>query len=93
MKIFSYHYAYIIDYSHVKVNRIMKIFMQKRRVKMLFEKIKKLCEKRKISIYKLEKDLGFSESSICKWKTSKPSVEKIKAVADYFGVSIEYFLK
>lgn len=60
---------------------------------MLFEKIKKLCEKKKISIYKLEKDLGFSESSICKWKTSKPSVEKIKAVADYFGVSIEYFLE
>ena len=92
MKIFSYHYAYIIDYSHVKVNSIMKIFMQGRS-KMLFEKIKMLCEKRKISIYRLEKDLGFSESSICKWKTSKPSAEKIKAVADYFGVSIEYFLE
>ena len=92
MKIFSYRYAYIIDYSHVKVNRIMKIFMQ-RRSKMLFEKIRKLCEKRKISIYRLEKDLGFSESSICKWKSSKPSAEKIKAVADYFGVSIEYFLE
>ena len=59
---------------------------------MLFEKIKTLCEKREISIYRLEKDLGFSESSICKWKFSKPSAEKIKAVADYFGVSIEYFL-
>lgn len=60
---------------------------------MLFDKIKKLCEEKKISIYRLEKDLGFSESSICKWKTSKPSIEKVKAVADYFDMSIEYFLE
>ena len=60
---------------------------------MLFEKIKQLCKEKKVSVYKLEKDLGFSGSSICKWKTSAPSVDKIKAVADYFGVSIEYFLE
>lgn len=60
---------------------------------MLFEKIKMICEERGISIYKLEKDLGFSGSSICKWKYSKPSADKIKAIADYFGVSIEYFLE
>ena len=60
---------------------------------MLLEKIKKLCEKRGISIYKLEKDLGFSESSICKWENSIPSAIKLKQVADYFGVTIDYLLE
>lgn len=60
---------------------------------MLLEKIKKLCEKRGISIYKLEKDLGFSESSICKWENSSPSAVKLKQVADYFGVTVDYLLE
>lgn len=60
---------------------------------MIYEKIKNLCQKNGVSIYKLEKDLEFSASSIVKWKTSTPAVDKLKAVADYFGVSIEYFLE
>lgn len=60
---------------------------------MIYEKVKGLCEERDVSIYKLEKDLGFSASSIVKWKSSIPTVDKLKAVADYFGVSIEYFLE
>lgn len=60
---------------------------------MIYKKVSELCEKNNISIYRLEKDLGFSASSIVKWKTSKPTIDKIKAVADYFGVSIEYFLE
>lgn len=60
---------------------------------MIYEKIKALCQERGISIYKLEKDLKFSASSIVKWKASTPTVDKLKAVADYFGVGIEYFLE
>ena len=60
---------------------------------MIYTKIKKLCDKRQISIYRMEKDLGFSNCSVCKWKTSKPTVDKLQKVAHYFGVSLEYFLK
>lgn len=60
---------------------------------MIYIRIKEMCEKKHISIYRLEKDLKFPASTIIKWKTSSPTVEKIKAVADYFGVNIEYFLK
>ncbi|GAA6410634.1 hypothetical protein K040078D81_47510 [Blautia hominis] len=60
---------------------------------MIYEKIKHLCYKRHISIYRLEKDLGFSSCSVCKWKKSKPAVDKLQKVADYFGVPIEYFLE
>lgn len=60
---------------------------------MIYTKIKQLCCKKHISIYRLEKDLNFSNCSICKWKTSKPAVDKLQKVANYFEVPLEYFLK
>ncbi len=59
---------------------------------MIYERIKILCEQNKISIYRVEKDLGFSASSIVKWKTAVPAADKLKAVADYFHLPMEYFL-
>ena len=58
----------------------------------MFEKIEELCKKGNITITALESKLGFGKSTIMKWKTSNPTVDKLKKVADYFGVSIEYFL-
>lgn len=60
---------------------------------MIYEKVKELCEKKNVSIYRVEKDLGFSASSIVKWKNGVPAADKLKAVADYFNVPIEYFLE
>ena len=60
---------------------------------MIYTRIKEMCEKKRISIYRLEKDLNFPASTIVKCKESSPTVEKIKKVADYFGVNIEYFLE
>lgn len=61
--------------------------------KLIYDRIKELCTQRGISIYRLEKDLGFSSCSICKWKTSSPSVDKVQKVADYFGVTVNYLLE
>ena len=61
--------------------------------KVIYENVRKLCEKKGVSIYRLEKDLEFSPSSIVKWKTSNPSVDKMQKVADYFSVPIEYFVE
>lgn len=60
---------------------------------MIYEKVKELCKKKKVSIYRVEKDLGFSASSIVKWKNAIPAADKLKAVADYFDMPIEYFLE
>lgn len=60
---------------------------------VIYERIRELCEMKAISIYRLEKDLQFPVSTIVKWKDSSPTVTKLKVVADYFGVSIEYFLE
>lgn len=54
-------------------------------------KIKELCLQKGISLTELERTPGFGRGTIAKWKECSPSVIKLKAVADYFGVSIEYF--
>lgn len=41
----------------------------------------------------LERKLKFGRGTISKWKESTPTVDKLKKVADYFGVSIEYFVE
>lgn len=57
-----------------------------------FERVKILADKRKISIVELEEKLNFSKNSLYAWKKSKPSIDKLNAVADYFGVSTDYLL-
>lgn len=59
---------------------------------MLYSKISGLCKDRNISIARLEKECGFGNATIRGWKTSNPNSNNLKRVADYFGVSIEYFL-
>lgn len=59
----------------------------------LYERIKRLCEDRGISLARLEAECGFANSTIKKWKSiSTPGVDKIIAVAKYFGVSTDYIL-
>lgn len=59
---------------------------------MILKNIIKLCRERGISISKLEKTLGFGNATIRGWENSSPSVDKIKKVADFFGVSIEVLI-
>lgn len=58
----------------------------------MLERIKELCKYKGISIAQLERDLGFANKVLFRWDSINPSVEKVKAVADYFGVSVDYLL-
>lgn len=60
---------------------------------MLYDNVKALCETRGIAISKVEKDLGFPRSSICKWNENEPSVRKVEKVANYLKVKIEKLLE
>lgn len=60
---------------------------------MLYDNVKKLCDKKGISIGKMEKDLQLSNGSICKWNENEPGIRKVQKVAEYLGVSIEELLK
>lgn len=57
-----------------------------------YEKIKKLADKRGISLTKLEEDLGYSRNTLYKLKSQKPNAERISEIADYFQVSTDYLL-
>lgn len=59
----------------------------------MYNKIKALCDTKKISIAALEKEVGLSNGTISKWKNSSPTVDSLKLVADYFKKTVDYFLK
>lgn len=56
----------------------------------LYEKIKFLADKQKISIRRLEEILGYGNGTIRRWEKQTPGVDKIQKVADYFDVSVDY---
>lgn len=62
---------------------------------MLYENIKRLCAEKGISIWALEKEIGIGNGVIGKWgiKGSSPRLETVKAVADYFGCTVDELLK
>ena len=58
----------------------------------MVETIRELCKKKGVSLMRLEKECGCANGTINKWDNKRPSVDKLKAVADYFGVSMEFLL-
>lgn len=58
----------------------------------VYERIENLRKSRSLSQGKLEKELGFSNGSISKWKNSTPTYERIQKIADYFDVSVNYLM-
>lgn len=58
----------------------------------LKDRIKTLASERGISLPVLESELGFGNSTIVKWDRSTPNAEKLNAVAQYFGVTMDYLL-
>lgn len=56
------------------------------------ERVKDLCEKNGITANKVENDLKFGIGYISKLDKSNPNVKKIKSIADYFNVSVDYLL-
>lgn len=58
----------------------------------LTSRIRELAKKKGVSIRKLEMELGFADKTISAWDTHRPSVDRASAVADYFGVSVDWLL-
>lgn len=58
----------------------------------LYEKIKELAAQKKLSIRRLEEELGFANGSLKQWKNSNPGADKLAKVAKYFNVSVDYLL-
>lgn len=61
----------------------------------MYRKFEQLVKARGISTYRVAKDIGLAPTVFSDWKSgkSKPKADKLKKIADYFGVTIEYFLE
>lgn len=58
----------------------------------VYERIESLRKQANISQGKLEKELGFSNGSISKWKKSMPNPERLSKIAAYFGTTVEFLM-
>ena len=60
----------------------------------VYEKFVALLDKTNKTAYQVSKDTGIGQNVFSNWKAGRsvPKVDKLKILADYFGVSIEYFL-
>ena len=56
----------------------------------LYERIEQLRKSKGLSQGKLERELGFSNGSVSKWKNSTPTLERLQKIADYFNVTVDY---
>ena len=61
----------------------------------MYEKYVELRDKKHVTDYRVSVDTGITKSTFTDWKSgrSNPKMEKLSILADYFGVSIEYFLE
>lgn len=85
---------YIVSVLTFFVNEKVSLFLIyiKEADMTVFNRIKELSDKQKISIKALSLKLGFGENTIYKWKQTKPKAEDLAKVADYFHVSVDYLL-
>ncbi len=60
----------------------------------MYKKYVYLRDERGLTDYRVSQDTKIARSVFADWKSgrSKPKVDKLKILADYFGVSIDYFL-
>lgn len=59
----------------------------------MLEKIKSLAKANGITIMDVERECGIGQRSIYNWDEHMPSADKVKRVADYFGVTIDELMK
>ncbi|MCR5174638.1 MAG: helix-turn-helix domain-containing protein [Oscillospiraceae bacterium] len=60
---------------------------------MIYENILKLCRKAGIPVSKLERECGLGNATIKGWENGSPRLDRIKPVADYFGVTVDYLMQ
>ena len=61
---------------------------------MRYEIFENLLKRHQTTVYRVSKATGISATTFTDWKNgrSAPKADKLKRVADYFGVSLEYML-
>lgn len=61
----------------------------------MYERFQSLLEKNNVTAYQVSKATRIAQSTLSDWKTGRsiPKADKLKTIAEHFGVTIDYFLK
>ncbi|MCX4362622.1 MAG: helix-turn-helix transcriptional regulator [Clostridia bacterium] len=61
---------------------------------MFAENFKKYLEENKISVSSLAKEIGIPQSTMSNWlnRGSKPRIEDVVKICDYFCISVDYLI-
>ena len=69
-----------------------KYIMLEKKPKPFYEILAALLKENRITMYRLAKDLGFSQQTVANWcyGISEPKLSQLVRLADYFEVSIDH---
>lgn len=59
----------------------------------IYDNIEEICHEKRIPLTRLEQDVGLARSNIFKWKANDPGSKRLKAVAEYLGVTTDRLLE
>ena len=61
----------------------------------MYKKFVELLQKNHTTAYQVSKATGISQSTLSDWKTGRatPKADKLCKIAEYFDVTIDYFVK
>lgn len=59
----------------------------------MVDKIRQLCKESGNTLASLERTLGIGNGVIARWDAHKPSVDRAKAVADFFGCTVDELIE
>lgn len=59
----------------------------------MYKKFSKLLQEKDLTAYRVSKDTGVSQQTLSDWKKGKsqPKTDKLRKIAKYFDVPVEYF--
>ncbi|MDT2813787.1 helix-turn-helix transcriptional regulator [Vagococcus carniphilus] len=57
-----------------------------------FERIQELAKKKDKNLKEISLELGYSKNYLYTLKTKEPAADKLRVLADYFNVSVDYLL-
>ena len=59
---------------------------------MAYDRIFEIMKEKELTAYRVSKDTGISQASLDDWRKgrSKPKIDKLQKLSEYFGVSIQY---
>lgn len=60
---------------------------------MIFDNVRKRCKARGVSIAVVEAAAGIGKNVIYKWQRNDPSLKNLKAVAAYFGCTVDDLIR